>query len=128
MKKFKKIIITMLAAIMLLSASIFPAAAKAPVNNSNSAAEQFCISDENFRWHMAQSIAENANNTIEALVADAQQSKRPNIRLLILKTELISRTAISLIRALGYDAVCLYEEYEIHGQLVEIDPIIVIKR
>ena len=77
---------------------------------------------------MAQSIAENANNTIEALVADAQQSRRPNIRLLILKTELISRTAISLIRTLGYDAVCLYEKYEIHGQLVEIDPIIVIKR
>ena len=128
MKGFKKFIITIFAAMMLLSASIFPVAAKVPVNNSNIATEQFCISDEDFRWHMAQSIAENANNTIEALVADAQQSRRPNIRLLILKTDLISRTAISLIRTLGYDAVCLYEKYEIHGQLVEIDPIIVIKR
>ena len=57
MKGFKKFIITIFAAMMLLSASIFPVAAKVPVNNSNIATEQFCISDEDFRWHMAQSIA-----------------------------------------------------------------------
>ncbi len=128
MKGFKKIMIVAIAAVLLLTATVLPAAAKAPANNSPAATATYCVSGEKITWLLAQSIGENANKSIEALVAEAQQSRKPNIGLLLLKTELISRTAISLIRALGHDAVCVYEEYEIHGQIVEIDPIIVIKR
>jgi len=128
MKKCKKIIVVVIAAIMLVCASVFPAAAKAPAGDSPAAPATYCASGDKITWYLAQSIADNANHAIEALVTQAQQCKRPNIRLLILETEIISRTAISLVRTLGYDAVCVYEEYEIGGQIVEIDPIIVIKR
>ncbi|MGI6167509.1 MAG: hypothetical protein ACOYIA_05165 [Eubacteriales bacterium] len=124
MKTLKKVIIIVLTAAMLFSALSLPAAAAAgntpSVNVVNKLAD--------IKYQLAQGIAAVANAQIEGLVTLFQAMPNPNIQALVAATNAISAAAIALINALGYDAVCEYVTYEIGGQLVEIDPIIVIDR
>ncbi len=119
MKAFKKIIIIVLTAVMLVSTFSLPAAASAPAGGALS------YQAINIKYQIALGVAETANAQIEALVEAAQGQSNPNIPLLVFQTNLISAVAITVIRALGFNAECEYVTYEIGGQLVDIDPIIV---
>ncbi|NLW74676.1 MAG: hypothetical protein GX057_07305 [Clostridiales bacterium] len=119
MKTLKKVIIIVLTAVMLVSALSLTAAAAPGKNGNNKAVDNY---------QLALSIAEEANAKIEKFVAQFQAKPNPNIHALITVTNNISSKAIAEINALGFDAVCVYVTYEVGGQLVEIDPIIVIDR
>jgi hypothetical protein len=121
MKALKKIIIIVLTAIMLVSVLSVPASASSPVKTA-----QLTVSAYNIKLKLAEAIAANANAAIVQLVTIAQNQTNPDIDALIAQTNAISALAILLINALGFDAVCEYVEYEIAGQIVAIDPIIVI--
>ncbi len=121
MKALKKIIIIVLTAIMLVSVLSVPASASSPVKTA-----QLTVSAYNIKLKLAEAIAANANAAIVQLVTIAQSQTNPDIDALIAQTNAISALAILLINALGFDAVCEYVEYEIAGQIVAIDPLIVI--
>lgn len=121
MKALKKVIIIVLTALMLVSAFAVPASASTP-----SAGNTTAITANDIKLQIALNVASSANAAIEQLVAIAQRQTNPNIPLLIAQTNAISALAINVINALGFDAVCEYVEYEIAGQIVEIDPIIIV--
>lgn len=77
---------------------------------------------------LAETIAETANAAIMLLVYKAQRNPHADIERLCAETDAIAQNAIFLISLLGIEAKCVYEEYEINGETVLIDPIIVIKR
>jgi Tfp pilus assembly protein PilX len=120
MKALKKVIIIVLTALMLVSAFAVPASASTSIVNNTA------ITANDIKLQIALNVASSANARIEQLVAAAQRQTNPNIPLLIAQTNAISAFAINVINALGFDAECEYVTYEIGGQLVEIDPIIVI--
>lgn len=124
MKTLKKVIIIVLTAVMLTTALSLPAAAA--TGNGNAVVKQLWLED--IKFQLAQAIAAVANAQINLLVSLFQAMPNPNIGALISTTNAISAAAIAAINALGFDAVCEYVTYEIGGQLVEIDPIIVIDR
>lgn len=121
MKALKKVIIIVLTAVMLVTALSVPAAAATRTGSS-----ALSVTAYDVKLQIAEAVAASANAAIERLVAIAQSQTDPNIELLVYQTNAISAIAIIIINALGYDAVCEYVTYEIGGQLVEIDPIIVI--
>ena len=121
MKSLKKVIIIVLTATMLATALSLPASAA--VSNPGI---KVLIRVEEIKFQLAQAIADVANAQIERLVAVFQAMPNPNIQALVTATNAISSAAIAVINALGFDAVCEYVTYEVGGQLVEIDPIIVI--
>lgn len=124
MKSLKKILVVLLAVMFLALTFCMPAFAYAPSSESG------CVSvrRDNFRTLAAQAIANAANDTIEALVFQAQCSRHPNIERLVRRTNAISSAALTAIAFLGVDAECVYETYIIGGEEVEIDPIIIIPR
>lgn len=121
MKSLKKVIIIVLTATMLATALSLPASAA--VSNPGI---KVLNRVEEIKFQLAQAIADVANAQIERLVAVFQAMPNPNIQALVTATDAISSAAIAVINALGFDAVCEYVTYEVGGQLVEIDPIIVI--
>ncbi|HHT54065.1 MAG TPA: hypothetical protein GX011_03915 [Clostridiales bacterium] len=121
MKSLKKVIIIVLTATMLATALSLPASAA--VSNPGI---KVLNRVEEIKFQLAQAIADVANAQIERLVAVFQAMPNPNIQALVTATNAISSAAIAVINALGFDAVCEYVTYEVGGQLVEIDPIIVI--
>jgi hypothetical protein len=121
MKSLKKVIIIVLTATMLATALSLPASAA--VSNPGI---KVLNRVEEIKFQLAQAIADVANAQIERLVAVFQAMPNPNIQALVTTTNAISSAAIAVINALGFDAVCEYVTYEVGGQLVEIDPIIVI--
>ena len=122
MKTLKKVIIIVLTAVMLTSALSLPASAAV----GNTPGIKVLSRVQEIKFQLAQAIAATANAQIERLVAIFQAMPNPNIQALINATNAISAAAIAAINALGFDAVCEYVTYEVGGQLVEIDPIIVI--
>lgn len=124
MKALKKVITVILAAVMLCGAFSVTAFARCDEADTYS----YSVDYDELKYALAEMIADNANATIDRLVAQAQANPYPNISALVFKTNLISANAIALIRMLGFDAECVYETYIIGGIEVEIDPIIIIKR
>ena len=120
MKSLKKVIIIVLTATMLATALSLPASAA--VSNPGI---KVLNRVEEIKFQLAQAIADVANAQIERLVAVFQAMPNPNIQALVTATNAISSAAIAVINALGFDAVCEYVTYEVGGQRVEIDPIIV---
>lgn len=127
MKKLSKILVVFFAVAMLAAMFSVTAYAKAPAAVSER--NTYCsVNYNDVRYAIAEGIADSANSTIERLVRQAQRNPRADIGRLVWTTECISKNAICLINALGFDAECVYETYVINGVEVEIDPIIIIKR
>lgn len=124
MKSLKKVFILIFAIAMIAVVFTVPAYACSTAGTAVSTSSR----GEDIRYAIAESIADSANETIEMLVYQAQRNPFSSIDRLVRNTERISRNAINVIRALGFDAECTYETYVIHGVEVEIDPIIIIKR
>ena len=68
------------------------------------------------------------NEKILAMVYKEMEAKKPDIDKLVAKTDEMALKTIEKAAKMGYEVVCEYVAYEIHGETVLIDPLIVIKK
>ncbi|MDD4164412.1 MAG: hypothetical protein PHD66_04205 [Eubacteriales bacterium] len=80
------------------------------------------------RLAFVQKLVDSTNMRIENLVQRAMNEQNPDIDKLVAKTEALAAITINISAKLGIEVVCEYKAYEINGQIVYIDPLIVIKR
>ncbi|PKM62828.1 MAG: hypothetical protein CVU97_03280 [Firmicutes bacterium HGW-Firmicutes-21] len=68
------------------------------------------------------------NEKILQMVYNEMEAKKVDIDKLVEKTDEMARKTIEKAADMGYEVICEYIAYEINGEIVLIDPLIVIKR
>lgn len=132
----KKLLSVILVTIIMLSVSSIAVSAQCVPSNDygcNAATVNGCEKEHSdyfyeIRLAVVEGIVEVSNARIMALVHRAQRQENPNIDLLVARTNAIAARTIFIADKLGIEVVCEYTPYEIDGQIVYIDPLIVIKR
>ena len=84
----------------------------------------------NSNYEKGVAIVDEANAQIAQVVREAQNSRFPFTGLLIasvvVRTELIAKTAMVRARMCGVKVICVYETVVIRGREVRIDPLKVV--
>jgi len=121
----KKFLAVFLVVVTVLTVSAIPVAA-GPQNGGHSSSGSDFLYE--LRYAIVCSLVDVANSQIDALVERAIEQEDPDLDRLLARTEAISYSTIIIANALGITVICEYVPYEINGQIVYIDPLIVIRR
>ncbi len=135
----KKIIAFMVAAITVFSILLLPAAAEGVsvqkaewvnefVEKANSSDKgNFDVKEEKM-LEIVEKRVELTNQQILRFVYREMEAKNVNIDRLVEKTDFFASQTMEWAAKMGYEVICEYTAYEIQGEIVLIDPLIVIKR
>lgn len=128
----KKLICVFLVLITLFTVASIPVSATTSSSNAaisvSAAAPKSNDPTYAIRLAIVESLVEVTNARIIELVNREIAATKPNIDRLVAETNALARTTMFVASLLGIEVVCVYTPYEIHGVIVYIDPLIVIKR